>query len=820
MLTEPSAPAVSTRRVPPLGDHLVALLDAIADGVTVQDTSGQLVHANQMAAELCGFASANDLITADAGALPRMFELRDEAGQQIQFTDLPGRRVLSGEEPPEVLLLFITKATARERWVRVRCQPMRGPNAERWAVSTLRDVTPTVDTERRLRANERASLDDQRRLELALGAGSLGVLEWTVGDRRFTWSRGLEEMHGLEAGAFESTFEAFQRWIHPDDRSRVTEAIQQAVAARESLEVTYRIVLGDGEIRWIEIHGWVGDDDGDAHLVGVARDVTDQREAEAIRTRALAAEAGQTEAEKSRAKLAKIFDSITDPFSVLDRELRVVHINENAARMLGKPARELIGKSLLEMFPGSQSTTFHQAYKKVLASGKPTTVEEYYPPYDRWYEASLYPLEDGLAIYTRDVTMRKRAFELTTRLARLSALRADISASLADERDVRTMLRRICDAVVEHLEVAFARVWTADDSGENLLLQASGGMYTHIDGPHAVVPVGKFKIGRIAASRKAHLTNSVQTDPQVGDPAWAKRENMVAFAGYPLLVDAKLVGVFAMFAREQIPEDTLATLESIADLIAQGLIRRKTELELERKLEELARSNAELEQFAYVASHDLQEPLRMVASYNQLLARRYKGKLGEDADEFIGFSVEGVTRMQRLINDLLQYSRVGTRTKEKVSVGMMSVIDNTLRNLETLIKETEAVITYDELPHVLGDEVQLLQLMQNLIGNAIKFRRDDVAPHVHIGLINNGFGYTFSVRDNGIGIDPQFFDRIFVIFQRLNPREKYPGTGIGLAICMKIVERHNGRIWVESAPDKGTTIHFTLPHQPQPRRTP
>jgi light-regulated signal transduction histidine kinase (bacteriophytochrome) len=146
---------------------------------------------------------------------------------------------------------------------------------------------------------------------------------------------------------------------------------------------------------------------------------------------------------------------------------------------------------------------------------------------------------------------------------------------------------------------------------------------------------------------------------------------------------------------------------------------------------------------------------------------------------------------------------------------MASVLDLTLRNLETAIKESGAQITHDALPHVLADESQMLQLLQNLIGNAIKFRRDGVTPQIHIGLVQNGFGYTFSVHDNGIGIDPQFFDRIFVIFQRLNPREKYPGTGIGLAICKKIVERHDGRIWVESSPDRGSTIHFTLPSPPR-----
>lgn len=204
----------------------------------------------------------------------------------------------------------------------------------------------------------------------------------------------------------------------------------------------------------------------------------------------------------------------------------------------------------------------------------------------------------------------------------------------------------------------------------------------------------------------------------------------------------------------------------------------------------------------------------MVASYNQLLARRYKGKLGEDADEFIGFTVEGVTRMQRLINDLLAYSRVGTRGGERVDVDMTTVLQATLSNLERSIADESATITSDSLPHVLADEGQMIQLMQNLIGNAIKFHGDE-KPRVHIGVKADASGVTFSVRDNGIGIDPQYFERIFIIFQRLNPREQYAGTGIGLAICKKIVERHGGRIWVESVPGEGSTVLFTIPNIPR-----
>jgi PAS domain S-box-containing protein len=233
--------------------------------------------------------------------------------------------------------------------------------------------------------------------------------------------------------------------------------------------------------------------------------------------------------------------------------------------------------------------------------------------------------------------------------------------------------------------------------------------------------------------------------------------------------------------------------------------------ELAAAMEELKRSNDELQQFAYVASHDLQEPLRMIGSYCQLLQRRYGGKLGTDADEFIGFAVEGAKRMQRLINDLLLYSRVGTKGKDFAPTRMDEVLSGALANLTIAAEEAKAKITHDALPTVLGDGVQLTQLMQNLIGNALKFRDKDTDARIHIGAARDGDRWRITVRDNGIGIEPQYAERIFMIFQRLHTREEYPGTGIGLSICKKIVERHGGRIAVEPAPGKGSIFTFTLP---------
>ena len=238
--------------------------------------------------------------------------------------------------------------------------------------------------------------------------------------------------------------------------------------------------------------------------------------------------------------------------------------------------------------------------------------------------------------------------------------------------------------------------------------------------------------------------------------------------------------------------------------------RKHAEQALVKKSEDLARSNADLAQFAYVASHDLQEPLRTITRFVQLLEKRYQGKLDQDADEFIGFIVGGTKRMQQIINDLLAYSRVNTRREPPNIVKIDDEIQRAMQNINYVLEESGGTIIYGEMPSIIADESQMTQLFQNMIGNALKFRGEE-APRVEISAVRKGDDWIFSVRDNGIGIDPQYKDRIFEIFQRLHTCEEYPGTGIGLAIAKKIVERHQGHIWVDSQPGKGSTFNFTLP---------
>ena len=298
------------------------------------------------------------------------------------------------------------------------------------------------------------------------------------------------------------------------------------------------------------------------------------------------------------------------------------------------------------------------------------------------------------------------------------------------------------------------------------------------------------------------------------EPAFTRGELIRdgAAAVVPIKVGSDVVGVLEFFAGEphEPDEEFLNVLTQIGVQLGRAVERARSQEQLAKRAEDLARSNADLEQFAYVASHDLQEPLRMVSSYMQLLSERYEDELDETGQRYIHYAVDGAGRMQSLVRDLLSFSRVGSRGLEKVPTDLNRVVGQTLNNFEVAIKECGAVVSSDNLPTVNADPAQLTQLFQNLIGNAIKFH-GATQPEVRISAERRPDEWLFRVIDNGVGFDAKYAERVFVIFKRLHSKEEYPGTGIGLAICKKIVERHGGRIWAESEIGRGTTIFFTLP---------
>lgn len=335
---------------------------------------------------------------------------------------------------------------------------------------------------------------------------------------------------------------------------------------------------------------------------------------------------------------------------------------------------------------------------------------------------------------------------------------------------------------------------------------------------HEIIPGGISDI--LERDRRGILFRTPAEEEEAGQqPARDLGGDFQTRIAVPLIAQGVFVGTLNIRSLQPYAYDEshLAQAErigaQIAGTIANGFAFEKLQAAqqaLERAVTDLRRSNEELEQFAYVASHDLQEPLRKIASFCNLLESRYAEKLDDKAGTYLHYIVDGALRMQALVNDLLHYSRVATRGKEFAPTNTAELLQEALSNLEVALAESEASVTYDTLPQLNGDRAQLVRLLQNLVGNSVKYRGDE-APRIHVGVVQVGDEWEFSVQDNGIGIAPEYAERIFVIFQRLHTREEYGGTGIGLAVCKKIVERHGGRIWVESQEGAGATFRFTLP---------
>jgi len=466
-----------------------------------------------------------------------------------------------------------------------------------------------------------------------------------------------------------------------------------------------------------------------------------------------------------------ILDSLSDSVIVVDGDGRIVDMNPAAQRLVGRPASQAIAKPLEQFLPGIISIWTGNTNKNsevALDYGNTPRVFDLRVSAIQGWQSPV----EGKVVVLRDITERKRMEE---------ALRES-------EEKYRTILENIEEG---YYEVDLAGNFTFFN---NSLRRALGYSSEELMG-----------MNDQQYSDKENAKKFFQTFNKVyktGEPLRESEWEIIRKDGTRRCIEASV----------SLKRDSSGNPIGFRGIVRDVTERKQAEEALKEKTEELARSNRELEQFAYVASHDLQEPLRMVTNFVQLLAKRYQGKLDSNADDFIHFAVDGATRMWNLINDLLTYSRVGTRGNLFELVDCEEVVQNCVNNLKVALEESRAEVTHDPLPKTVADFSQIEQLFQNLIGNAIKFHGEE-SPRVHISARPNGDYWLFSVRDNGIGIAPEYKERIFVIFQRLHGKDKYPGTGIGLAICKKIVERHGGHIWVESEPGKGATFYFTLPKE-------
>ena len=633
---------------------------------------------------------------------------------------------------------------------------LRGKNV---VLSISRDITERKKSEEELIRSETI-------LEEASNISKMGAYEWDIVKNEFILSVEGQRIYGVKKGKL--PFEDIMKVVYQDDVPQVQRTLDESLKTFKPYDLEHRIIRPDGEIRHIHTRGRVlVDEEGKStKMYGVTEDITERKHAE-----------------EQIKRLADIVDSSDDAIIGEDLNGMILTWNKGAEKIYGYSAREMVGKPIFVLVPPSEHDKINELIEKVKKGSKVAHYEAQRTKKDGTIICilvTLSPIKNvdgevtGISSIVRDITERKKAEK--------ALIESEEKLNTTIESSPDSIIASDLDLNITSCNRATVNMYEASSSEELIGLNAM----------ELIDPKDRQKLiesTKIALMEKKSVTlelNSITMNTKKVFPVEISGNSIRNAEGYPI--------------------GFVAITKDITE-------RKNAEKEREILIGELERSNKELQQFAYIASHDLQEPLRTISSFTQLLARRYKGQIDKDADEFIDFIVDGTNRMQAMIKDLLQYSRVQTRGEEFKPTDVQDALDKALFNLKITIDENNAEITHDKLPVVIADEKQLIQLFQNLIGNAIKFRKQDEVPKIHVlskkDEENNE--YILGVSDNGIGMDQQYAGRIFELFQRLHTRDEYKGTGIGLAVAKKIVERHGGKIWVESEPGIGSTFYFTLP---------
>ncbi|MBZ6494267.1 PAS domain S-box protein [Natrinema longum] len=565
-----------------------------------------------------------------------------------------------------------------------------------------------------------------------------------------SWNTGAEQIKGYDRA--EILGEEFSTFYTEADRAaNVPERNLERALEAGSIEDEGWRVRKDGTRFWatVTITSVRADDGTHRGYLKVTRDMTDRKERQ----------------QELESELQRVLGRVSDAFYAVDDEFRFTHVNDRAEDLLQRSEAELLGKRLWDVFPDLVDLDeVWDAFHTALETQAQTSYELYYDTLDFWVEANLYPSETGISVYFRDVTERReRERELEE-----------------SEQRYRTLAEHFPNGIVTLFDRDLEYTLAAGKGFDNIPVEPAD---LEGEAVHDVWP------DETAAALEPAFEAALAGEERSVELSYADRE----------------------WVLHAVPiTDSQGTVFAGVTMAHDITERKANQRKLEETVAQLEASNRRLEQFAYAASHDLQEPLRMVSSYLQLIERRYVDELDEEGEAFLEFAVDGADRMRAMIEGLLEYSRVETQGAPLEPVELDPLLESVLADLQIQIAETNAEVAVESLPRVRGDADQLRQLFQNLLSNALTYSGDE-PPRIHIDADRRGREWELSVRDDGIGIESTEQDRVFEVFQRLHSREEHPGTGLGLALCQRIVERHGGEIRIDSEPGEGTTVSFTLP---------
>ena len=683
-------------------------------------------------------------------------------------------------------------------------------------VLTFEDITQKKRAEAELR-------DSQQ--QFANLANSMPQLAWTANPagQTYWFNQRWYDYTGTNA---ETMRREGRDTVHPDDIEEMSAIWMKAVAEQRLWEHTFRLRHKSGEYRWF-LSRAEPEFDANGEVVrwfGTNTDVTQAREVAA-------------DLEMSEARKAAILETALDCIIAIDESSQITEWNPAAEKTFGHSRAEALGQILPELIiPFALREAHFRGMKHYLATGEGPVLGQRIEVPALHADGHEFPIELSITriegagpplftAYLRDISERKHAEEELARGTRLAVLRAQVGLALNRSDDLDEMLQACCQALVDHLDASFARIWTLDELQNMLHLRASAGLYTHLDGSHSRVPVGQFKIGLIAEERRAHLTNEVIGDPRVGDQEWAQREDLVSFAGYPLLVDGQILGVVAMFAKHELSDEAFTALSTVADAIALGVGRKRSLVELERA--KLAAEEASRTKSLFLAnmSHELRTPLNAILGYSEMLEEEAQElELTNFTDDLGRINAAG-RHLLALINDILDLSKIeaGKMDLFVEEFDLSSLINDVTSVAAPLMEKNSNTLRLDvaaDLGQMSADQTKVRQCLFNLLSNAAKFSENgEVTLRAHresivgLGEATAREWIVVEVQDSGIGMSA---DQVLKLFQAFTQADasttrKFGGTGLGLALTRRFCQMMGGDITVHSVPDEGSTFTINIP---------